>query len=186
MVVKMRVIEKYLTLSKWVRPGKMRKDTKAIVIHWVAKAGQPAMDVIDFWNNRKGSYGSGHAVVDHDGTVFLTLPWDEVGYHVGSSKGYTDLAKRLFGTKAVSPASSPNLFAVGIELCHLNSEGEFSDPCYEAAVRLAAQLCRTYNLKPYQHIVTHQMVVGWKKCPKWMVDHPDEFESFRWDVMAAM
>lgn len=179
------VIEQYLWVRKWTRPDKLRDDTKAVAMHWVGKAGQRARDVIEFFNTREGSYGSAHAVIDLDGTIFLTLPWDEVGYHVGSAQGYTQLAERLFGKKAVT-TSSPNRNVMGIELCHINWEGELTPETMASAVWLAAKICRDYNLKPHKHVLTHQMIVGWKSCPKWFVDHPDAFEEFRWQVGEAM
>ncbi len=177
------MIERYLPKSKWARPEKMRNETKAIIVHWTANPGQRAAGVHRYWRERTDSYGSAHAIVDFDGTVFLTLPWDEIGYHVGSSKGYTELAHRLFTEKG---AINPNLQCVGIELCHTNWEGEFTDETWKSAVKLAAQLCRQYHLKPFTDVLTHQMVVGWKNCPRWFVDHPDDFELFRWEVMDRM
>jgi len=174
----------YLTPSKWTRPGKLRDRTHAIIIHWVANPRQFAESVRNYWETRSGSYGSAHAVVDNDGTVIQTLPWDEVGYHVGS-KTYTRLARDIFEKRAFAK-SSPNHYTVGVELCHQNWEGELTDTCWNAAAELVANLCRRYNLNPFKALFTHQMIVGWKECPKWMVQHPDEFELFKRSVADHM
>lgn len=182
----MTFIQQYLEPSKWTRPQKLRERTIAICIHWTGNPGQNARGVIDYWNGREGTYGSAHAVIDFDGTVYNTLPWDEIGYHVGSDKGYSDLAGHIFPPKATTPQSSPNLYTMGIELCTVNWEGEFTPETVKSCVKLVAKLCRDYNRNPFVNVLTHQMVVGWKQCPKWYVDHPEDFEDLRWKIMDSM
>ena len=52
----------------------------------------------------------------------------------------------------------------------------------DSARRLFALLCQTDRLDPMDDIWTHQMVVGWKDCPRWYVHHPGEFDQFRREV----
>ena len=182
----MTVIEAYLGNHKWTHKEVERDSTDAIVYHWVAKAGQRALDVITFFNQRTGSYGGAQFVIDLDGTIYVTVNQEFVAFHAGSSKGYTDLAVRLFGKKGTAKTSSPNWHSIGIEMCHTNWEGEFTEETLRSAAWLGAKLCRDYNLKPHQHVLTHQMVVGWKDCPKWMVDNPQDFEELRWEILNVM
>lgn len=177
--------ENLLPVTKWARSGKKLHRVEAVVVHWVAAPGQTPEQVRKFWAQREGSYGSGHYVVGNDGRVVQTIPDDEVAWHVGSSKGYTDLAKELFGHHYTS-VSTPNWVTLGVELCHTNWEGEFRDECWEVAVNLVADLFKKYDLSDILRVVTHQQVVGWKQCPRWFVEHPDELDLFRRDVQALL
>jgi N-acetylmuramoyl-L-alanine amidase len=56
---------------------------------------------------------------------------NEIGYHVGAQK-YTDRALRELSTY-------PNNCTIGIELCHTNWEGEFTDKTILAAYELTRE-----------------------------------------------
>ena len=184
----LKIQDALITVNSYSRPGKKLVGVSAIVIHWVANTGSTAQQNRNFFESRKGGklgYGSGHYIIGNDGEVLLCIPEDEVSYNCGS-KIYTNYATYKFGEKATSSRSSPNYYTIAVELCHINSEGEFSDECLEACMSLVAQLCKQYKLNAYQDIITHQMVVGWKQCPRWFVEHPDEFEYFRSQVDSTM
>lgn len=172
---------RHLPIGKYVRPGTLREGTLAIVMHWTGKAQQGPTGVWRFWVTRK-DYGSAHYVVGNDGSIIEAIPQGEVAYHVGS-KTYTELAKRRFGS-GTPGTHSPNWFTIGIEMCHIDWEGTFTEDCLESASELAASLCKAYDLKPCRDIITHNMVVGWKKCPLKWVKSPVELELFRMQVAA--
>ncbi len=179
----MNIIKAHIPRSKWSRPETTRGATRGIVMHWAGKSQQEPPGVIAYWQGRKGTYGSAHYVIGNDGQVYEAIRAGEVAYHCGS-KGYTDLAKHLFPN--VGPGLSANHFTIGVEMCIADPEGSFTDECHGSTVVLVAELCDAYDLDPFTQVVTHNMVVGWKQCPRWWVQHPADFEWFRHSVAAAM
>lgn len=167
--------KKYLTINPYSRPAKKLKKIKGIVIHWIASPRGTPEGVYNWFENRKDGktgYGSAHFSIGIDGRVFQFIPQQEMAYHVGS-KTYTELG--------LSISNYPNDSTIGIELCHLDWEGSFSDETLESAKILTALLLKTYNLTT-DNIYTHNEIVGWKDCPRWFVNHPEDFEDFRNEV----
>ena len=99
------------------------------------------------------------------------IPEDEVAYHVGS-RSYTDFSDTYL-------SSYPNDCTLGIEMCVQDAEGSYRDDTKYSTASLCADICTRYGLDPFKHIITHQMVVGWKKCPKWYCDHPEDLQYFK-------
>jgi N-acetylmuramoyl-L-alanine amidase len=188
----MQIIDKLLT-NKVPRPGLALDTVQGIVLHYPGVAKQSARDVVDFWQTNKGKVGSAHLVIDLDGTIYRAIPVTEKAYHVGSmdpdpASGliYTDLARRLFGDYAIDINKSPNRVTIGIEMCHTNAEGAYTPETVAAAVEVCTVLCKTYGLDPLTRIVTHHDVVGWKRCPAWYIDHPEDLDALRAAVAERM
>ena len=193
----MTITDALLTVNPFSRPGTKRGQLQALIMHWTAVPMQPARAVRDFFESRKSGvegYGSAHYVIDQDGTVIRCIPECEVAFHVGSSTPdpvsgliYTDWAREHFGEHATNPEHmSPNACTLGIELCPMDSEGNFTHATLISAEELAADICLRLALNPFQDIATHHMVVGWKSCPLFWVNHPDVFEEFRARVASAI
>ncbi len=136
----------------------------------------------------KPKYSSAHYVVNQDGAILRTVPESEVAYHVGtldkdpvSGQVYTPWAHAKFGIYCDSPTTrSPNACCVGIELCAVKPTGEFSEETLQAAAELVADICARRGLDPStDDVATHNMVVGWKDCPRLWVAHPNELDEFR-------
>jgi N-acetylmuramoyl-L-alanine amidase len=188
----MQIIEKLLSISDYTRPGKPLAEKRAIILHWVGVGGQRADSVWNFFEHsckKDRHYSSANYCIDLDGTVYRFIPDDEVAYHCGTSQPvkpggqvYTNWAREIFGPYAADwTKTSPNLVAIGIEMCVINNCGDFDPRTLEAAVELTAHLCKTYKI-PLDRIGTHQMVVGWKDCPRRWAQHPDEFVAFKKNV----
>ena len=178
----MNITKKFLTKNEYSRPDRKLHFIKAIIIHWVSKPGQRAYSVWKYWEDRKEGntgYGSGHYIVDLNGDILHCIPNDEMAYHVGSRFGYTSHALKTL-------SSYPNNCTIAIELTHLDSEGSFSDETFDSAAELTASLCIKYGLDPFEGVMTHKYVVGWKDCPKWFSDHPEDFDGFRSKVKQLM
>lgn len=172
----MIIEEDFLRPSEQARPMTKRQRTVAIVLHWTAMPNQSAQAVVRYWDTRPaGTYGSAHCVVDLDGTIYQALPWEEVGYHVGSSRGYTRLKEDIIG------GDNPNRYTVGIEMCVENAEGHYTQATWDSALEVADFLLERYDLDT-RHILTHKMIVGWKDCPRWFTENPSELELFRRQV----
>jgi N-acetylmuramoyl-L-alanine amidase len=186
----MTVKDAFLSLNPYSRPGCLRKEMKALIMHWTAVPNQPASQVRDFFESRKGGklgYGSAHYIVDLDGFIIRCIPEGEVAYHVGSGqidpasrKIYTDWARAKFGEAATDPNTiGPNICTLGIEMCPSDADGNFRDATLKSAVELAADICLRLALNPLEDIATHHLVVGWKCCPKLWTDHPEKLDEFR-------
>jgi N-acetylmuramoyl-L-alanine amidase len=170
-----------LTINQYSRPGYKLHAVRAIILHWVANPMTSAQANRNFFESRKdgkSGYGSAHYIVGLKGEVIQCIPDDEVAYHVGSSqkdpisgKIYTDWSRKTCGK------TLPNFCTIGIELCHLDWEGHFAEDTLKAAAKLCADLLKKFNLNTDQ-IGTHNMIVGWKDCPRLWTRNPDLFESF--------
>ncbi|MDR2607580.1 MAG: N-acetylmuramoyl-L-alanine amidase [Treponema sp.] len=158
---------------------------KALVVHWTGNPRTTAKQNRDYFesikmqslNDASARYASAHFIVGISGEVIQCLPSDELAYHVGA-KSYTPEALGCLGTY-------PNNCTVGIELCHREADGRFSTETLLAAKELCALLCVQFGLSPVKDIWRHFDITG-KDCPKWFVNHPEEFESFKDIVIVAM
>jgi N-acetylmuramoyl-L-alanine amidase len=180
----MKIVENLLTPGKKNRPGYKIRELRALVIHWVEKANQHPLDTRLYWE-RGDVYGSAHYVIGTDGAGIQTLPEDEVGYHVGSTRIdpasgriYTDKARALFGENVCDTAMN-NYYSIGIELEHLNMvPGDFSEATLETAAELCAGILKRHN-KTTDILTTHHEIVGWKDCPRLWTNNPSLFEAFK-------
>jgi N-acetylmuramoyl-L-alanine amidase len=184
----MKIVDNVLTRNEYTRPGKLLADKRAVILHWVGVGGQKAQSVWEYFEHgcsHEKKYSSAHYCIDLDGAVLHLIPDDEVAYHCGSSQAdprsgkiYTDWARNVFGRYAMEPQhNSPNNASIGIEMCVIDNEGNFTLETLQAAAKLTASLCRMYTI-PLEHVGTHNMVVGWKDCPRLWTRYPDKFREF--------
>ncbi len=163
-----------ITQNRYSRPGRRLKGMRGLVVHWVANPGSTPAGNRNFFENRKlgkDAFGSAHEIIGIKGERLICIPETEIAYHVGSEK-YT--------RRALSRLSSyPNNYTYGIELCHKDWTGEFTEETLDSTAHRCAELCLKYDLDPIRDIWTHQQVVGWKECPRWFVKRPLEFEKFK-------
>jgi N-acetylmuramoyl-L-alanine amidase len=167
-----------LTQNIFSRPGKKLERVKGIVIHWVANAGSSAVANRNYFESLKNQppndpaarYASAHFIIGIEGNIVHCIPLDEMAYHVGA-KLYKPEAVAAFG-------HYPNNCTLGIELCHPDASGKFTEATLNSARELAWRLCMEFTLCPTENIWTHSQITG-KNCPKWFVEHPDEFEAFQ-------
>ncbi len=173
-----------LTKNPFSRPGKALQEVKAIVLHWVNNPSTSAMQNRNYFESLKNQkftgeevYTSAHFIIGIDGKIIQCLPTDEMAYHVGA---------KLYTPEAVSRLGHyPNNCTIGIELCHPKADGEFTEETLGSAISVAAILCKAFELDPEKNIWTHHQVTG-KDCPKWFVNHPEQFEKFKSDVRLSM
>jgi N-acetylmuramoyl-L-alanine amidase len=196
--------DEFLTINQYSRSGYKRSDTLAIVLHWLGSAGQSAYAARNYFESLKDGineggalrYASAQYIVNFDGTVVRTMPDDEVAYHCGaagkvdpvSGKLYTDRAREIFGTRFTTAPYSPNYVTIGIEMAHRTWTGEYTKEALDSAVELCNMLFRTYPKlgNPMEQILTHNQVVGWKNCPLWFFNHPDNFTVFKERVEGSL
>lgn len=81
-------------------------------------------------------------------------------------------------------SNNRNSDTISIECCHPDESGKFYDSTYQSLVGLCAYLCSEFDLNP-EDVIRHYDVTG-KICPKYFVDHPEEWETFHEDVKKAI
>jgi N-acetylmuramoyl-L-alanine amidase len=185
----MKIIEKFLTVNPYSRPGRKPIEVKAVILHWTGMPMQRATGTWNYFENdcpANKHYSSAHYIIDLNGDVYHAVPDHEVAYHCGagqkdpaSGKIYTDWARGKFGRHAAYPdTASPNNCTVGIELCVTDAKGNFTPETLEAAAELTASLLKKHGLG-VDDIGTHNMVVGWKDCPRLWTNNPALFDEFK-------
>jgi N-acetylmuramoyl-L-alanine amidase len=155
----MKVIEKFLTVNHYSRPGRPLGAVKGIILHWVGVGGQRAYNTWGYFENgcpKDKHYSSAHYIIDLNGDIYHAVPDNEVAYHCGSSQKdpasgriYTDWARSKFGPYVDRPnINSPNNCTIGIELCVIDNDGNFTHETLDAAKELVAKLVKE-GKRPY-------------------------------------
>jgi N-acetylmuramoyl-L-alanine amidase len=175
----MAIKDCFLTKNAYSRPGVLLKGVKGIVIHWVANPGTSAAANRDYFEGLKGQppglrpqdyrYASAHYIIGVDGETVRCVPDTEVCYHAGAEKYNNEAFRRL--------SSYPNNCTIGIELCHPKADGRFSGATLQSCRELVSSLLGKYGLGK-EDVWRHFDVTG-KVCPKYFVDHADEWDAFK-------
>ncbi|MDR1209292.1 MAG: N-acetylmuramoyl-L-alanine amidase [Clostridiales bacterium] len=155
----MTITDMPLTINPMSRPGTKIGAIKGIVIHYVGNPGSSAKanrDYFESLKNQKVTYASSHYIVGLGGEIIRCVPEDEIAYH----------------------ASAANSNYIGIEVCHPDASGKFSDVTRAALVELAADLLWRHSAK---EIKRHYDVTG-KLCPLYYVVNPAEWEKLVADI----
>ena len=189
----MKIIDDLLTINPQSRPGRMLGKLQALIMHWTAAPRQLPVVTRDYWESLKDQtalFASAHYVIGCDGSILRCIPESEEAYHVGSSqidpasgRIYTDWARAKFGEYAANPTTlSPNAVTLGVEMEPIDTDGNFTPETLASARDLAVDICKRNGLNPLSDIGTHNLVVGWKDCPRLWVNHPELFAAFKQDV----
>lgn len=159
----MKIEDKLLTINPYSRSGEKQKDIQYIVIHWVGNANTSATANRNYFNNLAKTHStsaSSHYIIGLNGEIIRCIPDDEVAFHSGSY--------------------SMNRKSIGIEDCHPDWNGKFTDDTYNALVELCADLCKKYGIS-INNVIRHYDVTG-KSCPKYYVEHQDEWNKLKQDI----
>lgn len=150
-----------LTPNEYSRPQTALEKVKGIVIHYTANPGTDAKANRNYFEGLKDShatYASSHFVVGLKGNIIQCIPTGEIAY----------------------ASKSRNEDTISIEVCHPDKSGKFSKETYDSLVKLVAWLCCEFKLDA-EDIIRHYDVTG-KNCPKYFVEHEEEWEGFKKDV----
>ncbi len=150
-----------LTINDYSRPGIALNEVNGIVIHYTANPGTTAMNNRDYFEGLKDSGSakvSSHFVIGLDGEIVQCIPSTEISY----------------------ASNNRNWDTLSIECCHLDDTGAFTEATYDALVEMTAWLCQEFDVDT-SGILRHYDITG-KECPKYYVDHEDEWEQFLTDV----
>lgn len=159
----MKIEDKLLTINPYSRSGEKQKDIQYIVIHWVGNANTSATANRNYFNNLAKTHStsaSSHYIIGLNGEIIRCIPDDEVAFHSGSY--------------------SMNRKSIGIEDCHPDWNGKFTNSTYNSLVELCADLCKKYEI-PINNVVRHFDITG-KSCPKYYVEHSDEWNKLKQDI----
>lgn len=163
------VKQEFIRKNIFSRPDVSRRKINNIVLHYVANPGSSAEgnrnyfdSLADHDSQKGGTSTSSHFIVGLEGEVIQCIPINEIAY-------------------ANAPRNEDTL---SIEVCHPDDTGKYSDATYESVVRLTAWLCTQLKLKS-SDVVRHYDING-KLCPKYYVEHEEEWKQLRKDIDAAM
>ena len=161
------VTQDLLTLNDYSRPGTKLSEINGIVVHYVGNPGTTAQQNRNYFEGLKDQTGSNQISVSSNFIIGMEGPAIESGELEGDED-----------------APARNSDTVSIECCHPGKDGRFTEETYASLVRLTAWLCRELDLKP-KDVIRHYDITE-KACPKYFVDHPDEWKEFLKDVKEAM
>lgn len=163
------VKQEFIRKNIFSRPDVSRRKVNNIVLHYVANPGSSAEGNRNYFDSladqdsqKGGTSTSSHFIVGLEGEVIQCIPINEIAY-------------------ANAPRNEDTL---SIEVCHPDDTGKYSDATYESVVRLTAWLCTQLKLKS-SDVVRHYDING-KLCPKYYVEHEEEWKQLRKDIDAAM
>lgn len=163
----MNIEERLLTINEYSRSAEKQGKIKNIIVHWVGNAGSSAIANRNYFEGLRNShktYASSHYIIGLNGEIIRCIPESEVAFHSGSY--------------------SMNRKSIGIEDCHPDWEGKFSEATYNSLVELCADICRRYNLN-VNAIIRHYDVTG-KDCPRYYVQNQQEWIKFKNDVASKL
>ena len=157
---------RFLDPNPFSRPQLALKKVHAIVVHYTANPGVDAVANRNYFNNlpkanerkQKKTYASSHFVIGLDGTIVQCIPLEEMAY----------------------ASNDRNSDTVSIECCRKKENGKFTAQTQAALIQLCTYLCIKFDLTE-ENLIRHYDVTG-KICPKYFVEHPDAWETFKKDV----
>ena len=161
-----KIEEHLLSYNPYSRPALPLRQVKKIIIHWVANPLTSALQNRNYFESLKsgarGIYASSHYIIGLRGEILQCIPDTELAYH----------------------AKNANSYSLGIEVCHPDWKGKFSPITYKTLIELLAYLCHRYHLNPQKDLLRHYDVTG-KICPKFYVENPNYWNTFKADVVNA-
>ncbi len=154
-----------LPVNDYSRPGTTLRKVSAVVIHYVGNPETTAEQNLSYFTRlaeNGETYASSHFIIGLDGEILECVPVCEVAYC----------------------SNDRNDDTLSIECCHPDETGKFTDETYDSLVLLTAWLCDAFHLESSE-LIRHYDITG-KECPKYFVDHPDEWEVFKADVQTKL
>jgi len=197
----------HASINPYTRPGYPIIEHQGVLLHWTACPRATAENIrMAFERNAHNEvYASANYIVGMDGETIEYVPPEEVSYQGGAvaRKWYTKDAERLWTGKAryVSYKGNsldvwqPYYWLIGVEICHQKIDGQFTADAEYAVKELCVKLWQRWDMgDPVTHIwrhtdMTQKGLRGLKEelpCPRWWVEHPEEYEYFKMYVKAGI
>lgn len=157
------IIEDFITVNEYSRPGEELKKVNNIFVHYTANPGTSAAQNRSYFENlgiTGETSASAHFVIGYEGEIVQCIPLEEIAYAV----------------------MQRNYDSVSIECCYLDEDGKFTDATYQSLIELSAWLLKEYKLAPED--MRRHYDEGGKLCPLYYVEHEDAWEQFLKDLEA--
>ncbi|MGN1205894.1 MAG: N-acetylmuramoyl-L-alanine amidase family protein [Eubacterium sp.] len=157
---------RFLDPNRYSRPQLALKKVHAIVVHYTANPRVDAAANRNYFNNlpklnekkKNKTFASSHFVIGLDGKIIQCIPLEEMAY----------------------ASNNRNSDTVSIECCHRKESGEFTEKTKQSLIQLCVYLCIKFDLTQ-EDLIRHYDVTG-KICPKYFVEHPKAWETFKAQV----
>ncbi|MDD2970986.1 MAG: peptidoglycan recognition family protein [Lachnospiraceae bacterium] len=160
-VVRPDIVEDYLDINEYSRPGEALGRVNNIFVHYTANPGTTAKQNRNYFEGLAESgetSASAHFVIGYDGEIIQCIPLQEVGYAVVEH----------------------NYDSVSIECCYLDEDGHFTDATYQSLLHLTTWLMGQYHLTA-DDVLRHYDASG-KLCPKYYVENENAWTAFKADL----
>ena len=167
MVQKPEMIEKFMKINKYGRPGTKRSKTTKIAWHFTGQHDVPAKNTVSYFSNvvangykvnGKYIYASSHYVMGLEGEIYYIVPETEIAYTTNSA----------------------NAYSIGVECATTGVDDHYTDEEYKSMVKLGAYLACKYKLDPRKDFIRHYDVTG-RICPRYFVNNVKAWEQFKLD-----
>lgn len=166
----MKIEKKFLDINRQSRPGRKLIEVRGIVYHYTAGKGHTGLGIRNYFNKLTKRFASTQLIIGLKGEIIQTMPLNELAYHVGGGRVNKDLMKRL----GITPRLR-NFYFIGTELC-IDKKGNFVKETLDSAVEKGVYLMKKFKLGR-DRIFRHYDITR-KKCPKYFVENPGEWERF--------
>ena len=172
MVQKPEMIEKFMKINKYGRPGTKRRRTTKIAFHFTGQHDVSAKNTVSYFSNVVANgyrvngryiYASSHLVMGLEGEIYHIIPFNEIAYTTNSA----------------------NAYSVGVECATTGSDDHYTDKEYVSMIKTGAWLAKLYGLDPRKDFIRHYDVTG-KICPRYFVNHKSQWEQFKLDCYNYM
>lgn len=151
----------FLTVNEYSRPGDKLEKVNNIFVHYTANPETSAAQNRSYFENLAETHersASAHFIIGYEGELIQCIPLEEIAYAV----------------------QYRNEDSVSIECCYLDEDGKFTDETYTTLVHFTARLLRKYGLEAED--LRRHYDEGGKACPKYYVEHEEEWWRFVNDV----
>lgn len=181
------MIQKYITNNDCYKQNKPLSP-KGLMLHSVGCAQPKASVFVRAWNKSKVQVAV-HAIIDAtDGEVTQCLPWIMRGWHAGGQANNTHI-----GVEMCEPDCIKYGKGASFTVTDLAKAQKMARTTYTSAVKLFAELCRTFNLTSkdiISHSEGHKLGVASNHADPehlWRgLNLPYTMDSFRHDVQAVL
>lgn len=172
MVQKPEMIEKFMKINKYGRPGTKRRKTTKIAWHFTGQHDVSAKNTVSYFSNVVANgyrvngryiYASSHLVMGLEGEIYHIIPFNEIAYTTNSA----------------------NAYSVGVECATTGSDDHYTDKEYVSMIKTGAWLAKLYGLDPRKDFIRHYDVTR-KVCPRYFVNNVKAWEQFKLDCYNYM
>ena len=155
------IIEDYLEINDYSRPGTPLNQINNIFVHYTANPGTSAAQNRSYFANlalTQERSASAHLIIGYEGEIVQCIPFNEQAYAV----------------------MTRNEDSISIECCYISEDGSFTLETYDTLVHTLAWLIDKYDLST-DDILRHYDCGG-KMCPIYYVEHEAAWNKLLWDV----